>query len=173
MSYLLRHAPEDAGLTLDIGGWVDVADLLAGLARGGTPMSEDELRTVVETNDKKRFTLSEDGLRIRAAQGHSVQIESDLVAARPPDVLFHGTAAKTLDVIFAEGLKPMSRLHVHLSLDAETAVKVGQRHGKPIVLTVHTKQMAEDGHEFFQADNGVWLTASVPPQYLTFEGSES
>lgn len=171
LSYLLRHAPEDTGLCLGKGGWVELAELIEGLARSGTPMTEDEVREVVKTSDKKRFTLSDDGRRIRAAQGHSVKIESDLVPVTPPATLYHGTASKTVDAIIVEGLKPMSRLQVNLSGDTETAIKVGQRHGKPVVLTGRANAMADDGHDFFRADNGVWLTAAVPPQYLIFEGS--
>ncbi|MEM7057313.1 MAG: RNA 2'-phosphotransferase [Pseudomonadota bacterium] len=171
LSYVLRHAPEAAGLILGPGGWVAVEDLLTGLAGMDVQMTEAELHQIVETNDKKRFTLSKDRTQIRAAQGHSVQIESDLKPVTPPERLYHGTAINNVDVIRAEGLKPMSRLQVHLSPDAKTARKVGERHGKPTILIVRTDAMAKDGNEFFQADNGVWLTATVPPQYLIFEGS--
>ena len=167
LSLILRHQPEKAGLTLGEGGWVEVSALLAGLDTLGWSMSAEDLHRIVESNDKKRFTLSDDGTQIRAAQGHSVEIRSDLAAIEPPGTLFHGTATRFLETILAEGLKRMSRQHVHLSADIETATKVGQRHGKPVVLVVASGRMHADGLPFFRADNGVWLTASVPPAYLT------
>ncbi|MEO0551549.1 MAG: RNA 2'-phosphotransferase [Pseudomonadota bacterium] len=168
LSYVLRHAPEEVGLTLGDGGWVLIDDLLSGFHRKGWGMSREALDLAVETNDKKRFTISEDGRRIRAAQGHSVQIISDLKAIAPPALLHHGTAKRHLDAIMEQGLRPMSRQHVHLSLDLETAVKVGQRHGKPIVLHVASAEMAAEGFAFYRADNGVWLTDRVPPAFLSF-----
>jgi putative RNA 2'-phosphotransferase len=171
LSLVLRHAPEKAGLTLQQGGWVEVTALLDGLEKMGATMTLAELVAVVETNEKKRFTLSHDGALIRAAQGHSVEIDPALSPIAPPAQLFHGTATRFMEAIRVEGLKPMTRLHVHLSLDADTATKVGSRHGKPVVLIVRAGDMAHAGHEFYQADNGVWLTATVPPTYLDFQGS--
>jgi putative RNA 2'-phosphotransferase len=167
LSLILRHQPEKAGLTLGEGGWVGVAELLAGLDTIGWGITEDDLHRVVANNGNKRFTLSEDGAMIRAAQGHSVKIVHDLVAITPPDTLFHGTATRFLDAILEDGLKRMSRQHVHLSADAEMATRVGQRHGKPVILTVASATMHSDGHAFYRADNGVWLTDAVPPHYLT------
>lgn len=134
-------------------------------------MNRHELEQVVETNDKKRFTVSADGLRIRAAQGHSVKIKSDFQAVAPPTVLYHGTAERNLGVIMREGLRPMSRQHVHLSLNVATAKNVGRRHGKPIVLYVASAKMAAAGFDFFCADNGVWLTDEVPAEFLSFHQS--
>ena len=168
LSYVLRHAPEEVGLTLGEGGWVSVADLLSGFREKGWTLSRDALEQVVATNDKKRFTLSADGLRIRAAQGHSVEIKSDLEAVAPPSLLYHGTAQRNVEAILREGLRPMSRQHVHLSQDIATAETVGQRHGKPIVLTVAAGKMAQAGFMFFCADNGVWLTDAVPAEFLSF-----
>lgn len=167
LSLLLRHAPEKAGLTLGEGGWAEVSTLLAGMDTLGWSMSEEDLHRIVATNDKKRFTLSEDGFLIRAAQGHSVEIANDLVAITPPVTLYHGTAKRFLDSILADGIQRMSRQHVHLSHDLETARKVGQRHGKPVVLIVEAGRMHADGTDFYCADNGVWLTGRVPPEYLT------
>ena len=168
LSYVLRHAPEEVGLTLGDGGWVSIDNLLSGFREKGWTMSRHELDQIVETNDKKRFTVSADGLCIRAAQGHSVKIKSDLKAVTPPPVLYHGTAKRNLDTIMSEGLRPMSRQHVHLSLDVGTAEKVGQRHGKPIVLYVASGEMAAAGFDFYCADNGVWLTEKVPAEFLSF-----
>lgn len=175
MSLVLRHRPDKIGLTLDANGWAKVADLIACSQRGGLPLSRDLIRQVVATNDKKRFVLSEDGERIRAAQGHSLPIDLELAPQQPPDRLFHGTASRFLDSIREKGLLRGRRQHVHLSLDRATAVKVGQRHGKPVVLTVHAGQMWDAGMPFFLSDNGVWLTDRVPPEFLEFpaEGSDS
>lgn len=167
LSLILRHKPDIAQLSLADGGWVDIDQLLKGLERAGTPLSRDQLMHVVETNDKKRFTISEDGNQIRAAQGHSVEIKSDLSPRLPPETLYHGTAQRTLDHIKRDGLKPMARMHVHLSEDTETARKVGARHGKPAILQLDTRAMARDGQLFYQADNGVWLTGPVSPDYLS------
>ena len=168
LSLVLRHEPEHAGLTLDPNGWIGVDELLAGTARAGVPISPEVLRTVVETNDKKRFAFSEDGLRIRASQGHSVEVDLDLAPASPPAVLFHGTATRFLDSIRAQGLLRQERRHVHLSKDEATAIKVGSRHGKPVILRVRSQEMHGDGHLFYLSANGVWLTEAVPPAYLEF-----
>ena len=166
LSLVLRHAPETIGLTLDANGWTDVDELVRRAnAHGKTLTAADVLRITAES-DKKRFTLSEDNLRIRAAQGHSVKVELGLTPVTPPDILFHGTATRFADAIKAEGLKPQSRQQVHLSLDEDTAVKVGQRHGKPIVFRVEAGRMHAEGYLFFRADNGVWLTDAVPPAFL-------
>lgn len=168
LSYILRHAPEEAGLSLGEGGWVLVADLLKGLSTKGWAIDRALLQEVVDTNDKKRFTISEDGLRIRAAQGHSVEIVSDLVPRSPPEELFHGTATRFLDSIMTQGLRSMSRQHVHLSSDQSTARTVGARHGKPVILQIAAAQMTNDGLVFYRADNGVWLTDAVEAKYLSF-----
>ncbi len=170
LSLVLRHEPERIGISLDSNGWVAVDDLIAAAARAGTPISRERLDLVVATNDKKRFAFSPDGTRIRASQGHSVEVELDLPPTVPPERLFHGTATRFLDAIRAEGLRPQSRQHVHLSPDEETAVKVGQRHGKPVVLVVLAGAMHREGHVFYRSENGVWLTAAVPPGYLEIPG---
>jgi putative RNA 2'-phosphotransferase len=126
------------------------------------------LQQVVDTNDKKRFALSADGSKIRASQGHSVAVELGLPPQEPPEMLYHGTATRSLDSIRATGLHSASRQHVHLSADEATAVKVGQRHGKPVVLRVRAGAMHRAGLEFFLSANGVWLTDQVPPEYIEF-----
>lgn len=168
VSKVLRHAPESVGLRLDEAGWVDVDDLLAAAAGAGVPLDRAALERVVAENDKKRFALSPDGLRIRASQGHSVAVELGLQPVTPPDVLFHGTADRNLDSIRAQGLVPGRRTHVHLSADEATAVSVGRRHGRPVVLRVQSGEMHRAGHPFFRSENGVWLTAAVPPEHLRF-----
>lgn len=168
LSLILRHAPDKIGLTLDPNGWADVEELLRLMALNGKKVSRDVLEQVVAENDKKRFAFSEDGLRIRASQGHSIEIELDLPPAIPPDTLYHGTATRFIDSIRAEGLKPGSRQHVHLSKDIATATKVGQRHGKPVVLIVRANDMLAAGHTFYLSANEVWLTSHVPTEFIDF-----
>ncbi len=166
LSLILRHQPSKAGLTLGDGGWVNIADLLAGLDKIKKPMTRETLQIVVDTNDKKRFTISTDGKRIRAAQGHSVDVNLELKPVKPPAILYHGTATRFLDPILKDGLKPMRRDHVHLSADLDTAKKVGMRHGKIVILKVDTAGMHANGQEFYQADNGVWLTGPITPNWF-------
>jgi putative RNA 2'-phosphotransferase len=161
LSYVLRHAPASAGLTLDAAGWADVDALLAALG-----WTRAELERVVATNDKRRFALDESGTRIRASQGHSVAVDLGYAAQTPPQVLFHGTAERNLPVILAEGLRPGRRHAVHLSPDDVTARRVGARHGRPVVLRVDAEGMARDGAVFTRSANGVWLVDAVPPRYL-------
>lgn len=164
----LRHDPGSIGISLDPQGWVEVETLLRAARRNGFPLSREILLQTVAENDKQRFTLSADGRRIRAAQGHSVFVDLGLPSEIPPGALFHGTARASLDAIFREGLRPMRRQHVHLSADPQTARAVGSRHGVEVVLQVDTAAMIEDALPFWRADNGVWLTAAVAPRYLSF-----
>ena len=154
------------GLVLDPQGWVSIDGLIAKADTAGTRFSLDDLERVVEANNKKRFSISNDRLRIRAAQGHSLSVELGLVPREPPPVLYHGTATRFVEAILSEGLKPQSRQHVHLSLDETTAHRVGQRHGKPAILLVDAHGMHGEGMRFYIADNGVWLTDHVPPRFL-------
>ena len=165
LSLVLRHRPELVGLTLDEGGWVDVDDLLAGLAAYGRPMTRRQLEELVASSDKQRFALQ--GSRIRASQGHSVPVDLGLALAEPPAVLFHGTPDRFVEPILREGLRRGSRHHVHLSPDVETATRVGARRGRPRVLSVDAAAMALQGHVFLRSDNGVWLVDAVPPEFLT------
>lgn len=167
LSFVLRHHPESIGLELDDEGWVAVDALLIAMKRNGKGISRSYLETVVSTNDKKRFAFSDDGSKIRASQGHSVSVSLGLEPQSPPAALYHGTIRGFLESIKSEGLKPGSRQHVHLSADRETAKKVGQRRGKPVILTVDAQKLHQNGHEFFLSANGVWLTASVPPEFLS------
>ena len=170
LSLVLRHAPERIGIVLDEQGWTDVDALITKTNASGVALDRATLLDIVATSDKQRFTLSADGARIRAAQGHSVEIDLDLSPAVPPAVLFHGTARTNVDAILADGLRPGRRRHVHLSPDMETAHRVGMRHGAPVIFEVATARMHADGLVFWQADNGVWLTAHVAPTYLTLRG---
>ncbi|MEU3773096.1 RNA 2'-phosphotransferase [Streptomyces sp. NPDC032472] len=160
----LRHQPERIGLSLDPQGWVEIDDLLRAAADHRFPISRAELDHVVASNDKQRFAV--EGTRIRANQGHTVPVDLDLPEAEPPAYLYHGTVARALDAIRAEGLRPMARHHVHLSPDRETATRVGARRGRPVVLVVDAAAMRAAGHVFRLSANGVWLVDAVPPQFL-------
>lgn len=168
LSYVLRHAPESINLSLDAHGWADIDALIEKARNNGQTLDLASLQRIVAESDKKRFTISDDGKRIRAAQGHSVSVNLALSPHQPPDVLYHGTATRFLANIEAQGLVSGSRQQVHLSADIETAQKVGQRHGKPVVLVIDTKGMFADGLKFYHADNGVWLTDTVPVNYISF-----
>jgi len=161
----MRHAPERIGLRLDPAGWADIEELLR-LAQPRHPLTRDLIERAVAENDKQRFAISADGERIRASQGHSIEVDVGLSPTPPPRLLYHGTATRFLDAIRREGLDKRSRNHVHLSADADTAARVGARHGKPVVLRVRAAAMAEAGHVFFLSENGVWLTDAVPPAFL-------
>ncbi|GIJ36597.1 RNA 2'-phosphotransferase [Micromonospora sediminimaris] len=164
LAYVLRHRPEAVDITLDEGGWVDVKVLLAALARHGRPVTRQVLAELVAGTDKQRFELHAG--RIRAAQGHSVRVDLRLEPVVPPALLYHGTVARHLPGIRAEGLRPRGRTHVHLSVDRETAVTVGARRGDPVVLTVDAAGMHRRGFVFYRAVNGVWLTGHVPPGWI-------
>ncbi len=166
LSKHLRHQPERIGLVLDANGWTEIDALLQATARHGFPITREELAHVVATNDKQRFAI--EGTRIRASQGHTVDVDLDLPAAEPPAYLYHGTVAAHLPAIRAEGLRPMARHHVHLSPDRETATRVGARRGRPVVLSVDAGAMHRAGHVFRVSANGVWLADAVPPEFLRF-----
>ena len=166
LSLVLRHEPQAAGVTLDDAGWVGVDDLLAGCARAGVAITPDELRDIVRTSDKQRFALSEDGTRIRANQGHSVEVELGHAPAVPPEMLWHGTADRHLDSIRTQGLHKGERHHVHLSPNAQTASAVGRRHGRLVLIEVESGRMHRDGAVFHLTPNGVWLVDHVPAAYL-------
>jgi putative RNA 2'-phosphotransferase len=164
----LRHEPGRIGITLDPQGWVAADALIAAAAAHGFPFTHAELEHVVATNDKRRYTL-EDG-RVRANQGHTVEVDLGLPTTEPPACLFHGTVARSVAAIRAEGLRPMARHAVHLSSDRETATRVGARRGKPVVLSVDAAAMHRAGHTFRVSANGVWLVGHVPPGFLRFPG---
>jgi len=168
LSYVLRHKPDAIGLTLTENGWANIDELISKARTSGdrTTIDRASIQKVVDTNDKKRFIISDDGQSIRASQGHSINIDLQLKPATPPEFLYHGTATRFLDTILKEGLKPQQRQHVHLSTDVETATKVGQRYGKPSILTIKALLMYEKGFTFYLSDNGVWLTTSVPSTYI-------
>lgn len=164
LSLILRHDPGSIGLSVDQNGWAKVEDIIV---KAEFPITPQAIADVVRESDKQRFSLSGDQTRIRANQGHSFPVDLGLTPVTPPKVLYHGTGAQSVEAILAEGLQPMARQHVHLSQDIDTALKVGQRHGKPVVLRVAAAELASAGQDFFISKNGVWLTADVPPDFLS------
>ena len=170
LSLVLRHRPESVGITLDRQGWASVTELLRAFESHGFRLTPEELREVVHANDKQRFSLSPDGLLIRANQGHSVEVELGYEQRQPPPVLYHGTAERFLPSIREQGLVKGRRHHVHLSEQVETATAVGRRYGKPVVLRIASGEMHREDHRFFRSANGVWLTEHVPATYITFGG---
>ncbi|MGK5047185.1 RNA 2'-phosphotransferase [Janthinobacterium sp. GB4P2] len=169
LSLILRHAPEKIGLVLDAQGWVDIGQLLAQAAQHGRHLSREQLDDVVARDSKTRYAISDDGLRIRANQGHSLAaVDIALPPATPPAMLYHGTASRFVEAIRTAGLLPGSRKHVHLSANRETAVAVGARHGKPVVLTVEAAAMQAQGQVFYVSANGVWLADAVPVGFIGF-----
>lgn len=168
LSLILRHAPEAAGVALEDDGWVDVGTLLSGMAKHGTNLSREELAEIVATSDKQRFAFSEDGLKIRANQGHSVVVEIRFEARVPPATLFHGTATRFIASIREKGLLKMNRQYVHLSTDEETMRKVGMRHGVPVLLRIKAGAMHAARIPFYLSANNVWMTEFVAPEFIEF-----
>lgn len=166
LSKHLRHQPDRLGLTLEPGGWVPVGELLAACSRCGFAITRAELDEVVARNNKQRYSFDATGMRIRANQGHSVDVDLQLDPAEPPLTLYHGTGHLTVGLIKDNGLLKMGRHHVHLSPDAATARTVGARHGNPVVFAVNAQAMHRDGHTFYCSANGVWLVDAVPARYL-------
>lgn len=173
LSLTLRHNPARLGLTLDPQGWVEVETLLAQAQARKVPLTQEKLTYIVETCAKQRFRFSDDQSRIRASQGHSVEVTLGYEPVTPPEFLYHGTAIQKQALIAEQGLKKMSRQQVHLSADVETALVVGRRHGRPVIFLVAAGQMQQDGFLFYRADNGVWLADEVPASYLRILKAEN
>ena len=170
ISKILRHQPGLIGISLDEHGWADVQDLIAGVRAAGHPdFDMAVLEEIVETNNKKRYSFSDDKRLIRANQGHSIPVDVELPVTSPPATLWHGTAERFVPSIMEQGIRSMSRLYVHLSPDMETARIVGRRHGKTALLRIDSGQMEADGAVFYLSVNGVWLTREVPVKYITIE----
>lgn len=167
ISLVLRHKPEIAGIVLTQEGYAKTELLIKAIQKRFGKFDMNDLEDIVRTDEKGRYSFNSDKTMIRANQGHSTnQVNITFKEVIPPDVLFHGTGARTLDIISKEGLKPMSRQYVHLSKDEETAIKVGARHGDPVVLRIDSKRMFDDGYKFYISDNGVYLTKVVSPKYF-------
>ena len=169
LSLILRHKPEAIDITLDPHGWADVDELILKVNQTGRyALDRVLLEEIVRTDNKQRYSFNEDHSRIRANQGHSIQVDVELEEKIPPDVLYHGTGKKSVESILQQGLKPQSRLYVHLSPTQEVARQVGSRHGKPVIFQVDAAKMSGDGIPFYLSKNGVWLVKEVPPRYLSF-----
>ncbi len=166
ISLVLRHKPDEAGIELDGHGWADAGELLAGINSTGRTIDMEILEEVVRTDSKQRFAFNSDKTRIRACQGHSIPVDLELEERQPPEFLYHGTASRFIGSIEKEGLRPMGRQYVHLSKDLETAKKVGERHGVPVILKIHSGDMYRDGCRFYLSENGVWLASKVAVKYL-------
>lgn len=168
LSLVLRHQPEKVGIHLDEAGWTSVEALLIGCAQAGKTLRRETLKHIVDTNPKKRFEYSADRTRIRASQGHSVEVDLQYEVKAPPAILYHGTATRFLDSIREKGLLKMQRHQVHLSAETRMTMQVGARHGIPVLLQIQAEAMHQQGHLFYQSTNGVWLVDHVPPEFITF-----
>ena len=166
LSFILRHQPEKIGIQLDANGWAEVNELIEKANKSGIQFNRETLNHIVATNSKKRFAFNDNLDKIRASQGHSLEVELGYNNQKPPEILYHGTSEKSVQSILETGLEKRSRQHVHLSSDIATAITVGQRHGKPFVLKVLAEQMYNDNFQFFISENNVWLTDNVPSKYL-------
>ena len=168
ISLILRHKPEEIGITLDDFGWAKVEDLINGINKSGRQVDMNVLEEIVKTDSKQRYSFNEGKTKIRANQGHSIPVKLELKELEPPNTLYHGTATKYIEGIKSQGIKSMSRQYVHLSKDFETAKQVGSRHGKPVILIINAKRMYEDGIKFYLSENGVWLTEYIDPKYILY-----
>lgn len=166
LSYVLRHRPDSIGVQLDDAGWVEIEQLLDGLALHGLAISLDELTEVVDTNPKQRFEFSSDRSLLRARQGHSIEVDLGYEPVVPPDVLFHGTPSASVESILASGLEKRRRHHVHMSTDRDLMLEVARRRGQPVLIQINALKMHRLGHQFFVTENDVWLTEFVPPQFV-------
>ena len=163
---ILRHKPDTIGITIDEYGWANVKELIDGINNSGRTINMDILEEIVWTDEKNRYSFNKDKTKIRANQGHSIPVNVELKEKTPPDILYHGTATRFLENIKQQGIKSMSRLYVHLSKDQETAFKVGDRHGKSVVLIIDAKRMHNDGIKFYLSENNVWLTKYIDSKYI-------
>ena len=168
LSFVLRHKPQTIGLTLDRSGWAQVSDLLDAANRKGIALTAELLRQVVAEDEKTRYCLSENGRRIRANYGHTIDIDLGLEPQKPPQFLYHGTSTRSLQSIKTHGITSRKRRFVHLSVDVPTAIKVARRHGKPAILTIKADRMNEQGFTFYQSESGIWLTERIPVAYIAF-----
>lgn len=167
ISYILRHHPESIGIKLDNFGYANVDELISNMnTKNRVHIDFNTLKYIVDTDQKQRYSFNSDFSKIRANQGHSISVDLQLMEKVPPNELYHGTATRFLDSILNEGITKQSRQYVHISSDINTALKVGKRHGKPVVLILDTLKMCQDGVKFYISDNGVWLCEYVAPKYI-------
>ncbi len=169
LSLILRHQPDTIGLILDENGWANIDELIEKCKKENVLFTFDELVEIVETNDKKRYAFNYEQTKIRTNQGHSIDVDVELKSVKPTVFLYHGTAKKNLDSILEIGIEKRSRQHVHLSIDKNTAIKVGLRHGRPIILKINSGIMHDDGNIFYLSENNVWLTDFINPKYISID----
>ena len=175
LSKILRHKPELIGLNIEkYGAWADIDELIRKVNENSKfTLSRELLEEIVKEDEKQRYKISGDGKKIRASQGHSIEVIMDMEVLQPPEILFHGTAERNINSILEKGIIHGRRLYVHLSKDTETALKVGARHGKPVIFNVRAGDMYKDGYVFYLSENGVWLTKTVSPEYLEREQTDT
>lgn len=166
MSFALRHRPERLGITLDKQGFATLQQLANQLTEHfGIQITPKHLVEIAVADSKGRYVV--EGDKIRAAQGHSVQVDLGLKPITPPNNLYHGTSDRFLASILASGLKKGTRQYVHLSEDLITAGEVGTRHkGKLVILLIDTVAARTAGIKFYRAANGVWLSGEIPSKYF-------
>ncbi|GFZ30233.1 putative RNA 2'-phosphotransferase [Clostridium zeae] len=172
ISLILRHSPDTIGITLDAHGWAKIEDLIKGINNAGKRINFETLERIVKENNKQRYSFSDDRTKVRANQGHSIDVDVELAESIPPKHLYHGTSRRFIDSIMDLGIQKQSRQYVHLSMDFDTARSVGERHGKVIVLKINSITMFNNGHKFYLSKNGVWLTDSVPVEYISLQNKD-
>ena len=166
---LLRHRTDPMYIDLN-GGWADVNEIISALKARFPEVDRAVIDEIVANDEKGRYSFDITGTN----QGHSIPgVKIEMERPQPPELLYHGTARRFLPSILREGLKPMSRQYVHISPDIETAVKVGKRHGAPVVLVIRAGDFVKDGNVLMRSYNGVWQAERVPPEYLSVIPDES
>ena len=168
VSHALRHEPWLYELELDDEGWVSVDMLLEALREQREKwkyLTVGDIARMVESSDKRRFELK-DG-RIRALYGHSLPKKLLKRPATAPDELYHGTSPKAVQTIMRNGLKPMQRQYVHLSIDKTTAFQVGSRKANaPVILKIQASKASDSGVRFYEGNDMVWLADNIPPDFI-------
>ncbi len=167
-SYILRHKPEDYGITLDAEGWVAVPVLVEQITRRHNEfagINKGSFEQITKQSGKQRFEIKDN--RIRAFYGHSIEAKIVRNKSCPPDMLYHGTPTDTAELILKDGLKPMNRQNVHMSSDEQTAEIVAKRwHSDYLILKVDAKRAFADGINFYQGNENIWLADFIPHQYI-------
>ena len=170
LAVVLRHKPEEVGLTLDKQGWCDTENLVDAFSKKFDDFTMKDLEEIVSKDNKGRYAFNDDKTLIRAVQGHSVKCVdikfNEVDAESMRGKLFHGTGEKYVESILSQGLIPKSRQYVHLSDNYATAVKVGQRHGKPVVFKINIDNLKKHGIKLYKSENNVYLAKAVPADCL-------
>ena len=169
ISYALRHAPWEYELELDSEGFVPVEQLISALdesGKHGRPITVSDLEYIIANSDKTRFEIQGD--RVRALYGHTIPMHISKEPIVPPAILYHGTTHKAAKIILKDGLKPMKRQYVHLSVDTDTAVQVGKRRdSEPAILKIDAAKAHSDGVKFYKGNDKVVLADYIPPEYIS------